>query len=103
MKRLMTAAAVSVIILTSACGAERPTKADLAEKFESQSSETIPIDADAAKCMADEVHGSDLSNGTVKDIADGKIDLTDVMVEMPKDDIEAWKAITDDVVSCVTG
>lgn len=103
MKKLMTAAAVSVIVLTSACGADRPSKSALAEQFESQSSDTIPIDASAAECMADEVHGSDMSNGTVKDIADGEIDLTGFTVEMPQDDIDAWKAITDDVIACITG
>ncbi len=104
MKKLTTAAAVSLIVLTAACGgAERPSKAALAEQFESQSSDTIPIDSAAAECMADEVHGSDLSNGTVKDIADGEVDLTGFTVELPKDDLDAWEAITDDVIACVTG
>ncbi|GAA1727742.1 hypothetical protein [Aeromicrobium alkaliterrae] len=102
MKKLMTVAAVSLIGLTAACGgADRPTKADLAEQFESQSSDSIPIDADAADCMAEEVHGSDMSNGTLQDIVDGEIDLTGFTVRLPEDDLEAWEAITDDVVACV--
>ena len=103
MKKLMTAGAVSLIVLTAACGAERPTKADLAEQFESQSSDTVPIDADVADCMAEEVHGSDMSNGTLQDIVDGDVDLTGFTVKLPEDDLKAWEAITDDVIACVTG
>lgn len=104
MKKLVTAGAVSLIVLTAACGgADRPTKAALAEQFESQSSDTVPIDADVADCMADEVHGSDMSNDTLQDIVDGDVDLTGFTVKLPKDDLKAWEAITDDVIACVTG
>jgi hypothetical protein len=104
MKKLMAAGAVSLIALTAACGgADRPTVDELAEQFESQSSDTIPIDADAANCMAEEVHASDLSNDTVADIANGDVDLTGFTVRLPEDDLDAWEAITEDVVTCITG
>ncbi|WP_229051277.1 hypothetical protein [Aeromicrobium sp. Leaf350] len=104
MNKVTTATAVSLIALASACGgSDRPTSADLAKQFESQSVNAAPIEQGPASCMADVVHSSDMSDGTVNRVAEGDIKLTGPTVRLPEDDVAAWEAITDDVAACLGG
>ncbi|MEG9226274.1 hypothetical protein [Aeromicrobium sp. Sec7.5] len=101
MKKLMTAAAVSVIIVTSACGAGRPSVDDLQASILEQG-ESLGITEESAECIAEKVHESDISDDTLNKIVDGDIDVTGVSA-VPQDDADAFEALTDDVTSCVTG
>src|SRR5690606_36200812 len=100
-KFIAVTGATSMLLFASACGgADRPSKADLAKTLESQSSDSLPIDGDAADCIAQELVDSDISNETLQDIADEEIDVTGYTVCLPEDDLKAWEAITEDVVAC---
>lgn len=101
MKKLMTAAAVSVIVLTSACGAGRPSVDDLSASILEQG-ESAGITEKSADCIAEKVHESDISDDTLNKIVDGDIDVTGVAA-LPKDDAEAFEALTEDVTTCITG
>ncbi|MFT4299930.1 MAG: hypothetical protein QM597_09880 [Aeromicrobium sp.] len=102
MKKIMAITGASAALMfTAACGADRPTEAELSKTIESQSSDSLPIDGDAADCIAKLLVKSDISNGTLADIADEEIKVTGYTVRMPEDDIKAWEEITDDVVACV--
>ncbi|MFT4299929.1 MAG: hypothetical protein QM597_09875 [Aeromicrobium sp.] len=79
----------------------RPTSDELADTFESQSSDSLPIDRAGAECMAGVLLNSAISDETLRDIADEMINITGLTVSMPSSDIEAWQAITDDVVACL--
>ena len=101
MKKLMTAAAVSAIVLTSACGAGRPSVDDLSASILEQG-ESLGITEDSADCIAEKVHDSDISDDTLNKIVDGDIDVTSTSA-VPQDDADAFEALTDDVTTCVTG
>lgn len=101
MKKLMTAAAVSVIVVTSACGAGRPSVDDLSASILKQG-EALGVTEESADCIAEKVHDSDISDDTLNKIVDGDIDVTGVAA-VPQDDADAFEALTDDVTTCITG
>lgn len=101
MKKLMTAAAVSIIVATSACGAGRPSVDDLSASILKQG-ESLGVTEESADCIAEKVHDSDISDDTLNKIVDGDIDVTGVSA-VPQDDADAFEALTDDVTTCITG
>lgn len=101
MKKLMTAAAVSIIVVTSACGAGRPSVDDLSASILKQG-ESLGVTEESADCIAEKVHDSDISDDTLNKIVDGDIDVTGVSA-VPQDDADAFEALTDDVTTCITG
>ncbi len=103
MKKIIAVAGVcATLLFASACGADRPSADELSKTLKSQSTDSLPIDDKAADCIAEKLVDSDISNDTLQDIADKDIDVTGYTVKLPKDDLKAWEAITDDVVACVT-
>ncbi len=100
MKKLMTAAAVSVIIVTSACGAGRPSVDDLKSAILEQG-ESAGVTEESAECIAEKVHESDVSDDTLNKIVDGDIDVTGVAA-VPQDDADAFEALAEDVATCIT-
>ena len=101
MKKLMTAAAVSVIVLTSACGAGRPSVDQLSDSILEQG-ESLGITEESADCIAEKVEASDISDDTLNKIVDGDIDVTGVAA-VPQDDADAFREVSDDLEACITG
>lgn len=101
MKKLMTAAAVSIIVLTSACGAGRPSTDDLSAAISEAAGSDVVSD-EAADCLADTLIDSDISDDTLNKIVDGDLDVTGVSA-VPQDDADAFEAVQDDFAACITG
>ncbi len=81
----------------------RPSREALAQQLEAQSADSIPFNSVTATCIAEDIYASDISDQSLRDVADGDLDLTGVGVDLRGEDLEVWEAIRDEVLACVPG
>ncbi|WP_229051278.1 hypothetical protein [Aeromicrobium sp. Leaf350] len=98
MKKLMTVAAVSLIVITSACGAGRPSVDDISASISDAAGDAATDEQ--ADCLADLLHGSDISDDTLNKIVDGDIDVTGVAA-LPEDDAKEFESLGEDFAACL--
>ncbi|MFT4188417.1 MAG: hypothetical protein QM621_07520 [Aeromicrobium sp.] len=95
MKKSLTVAAVALLATTAACGS-RPSADELADALQEQAGHLVT--PEATDCMAQALVDSDVSDETLRQIADGDFYVSDSMIEFPGSDDDAYEIIR----QCVT-
>lgn len=103
-KKLAVGFAATALLALSACGGGRPSVGDISDALQDNSNEVTSefaaeTDEETADCIAEVLHGSDLSDETLRAFVDGDEDY-----EPDDDDSEeaAFEAIQEDFFECIT-
>lgn len=101
--KLAAGFAVCTLIVASACGGGgRPSVSEISESIQEESGELSEglgsLDEETADCIAEVLHGSDVSDEALRAGVDGEDDY-----DLSDDDEEAFAAVEDEFVECIMG
>lgn len=95
-----TTLAVAALTLTSACGGgggDRPTTEEISSSLQGSDSLLggIPVDDEAATCLADVLESSDLSDESLRALVEGDQDY-----EGSEDELDVLQDLVGDIAEC---